>query len=74
MRPGRRRSIRPNAPLLPPIAEKAGEAETDPAKQSLESLIAPIVRDAVQAELKSAKAAEPAGDPMDQTSSADPFA
>jgi len=54
--------------------EKASEAEIDPAKQSLESLIAPIVRDAVQAELKSAKAAKPAGDPMDQTSSADPFA
>ncbi len=55
-------------------AEKASEAETDPDKQSLESLIAPIVRDAVQAELKSAKAAQSTGDPMAQTSSADPFA
>lgn len=55
-------------------AEIASKAEVGSAKQSLESLIAPIVRDAVQAELKSADAANPGDHSMDQTRSAEPFA
>lgn len=47
-------------------AEEASEAEADLAKQSLGSLIAPIVRGAVQAELKTAMTTKSAGDSMDQ--------
>lgn len=55
-------------------ATKAEVAESDPAKQSLETLLAPLVRDAVRAEIKSAEKEKSAGSAMDEASGADPFA
>lgn len=55
-------------------AAKAEEAEPDPVKQSLEALLAPLVREAVRAELQTAKKVKPATGAMDEANDADPFA